>query len=427
MQRSTSGSVSFCLVCLTAVCASVAARPMYASPLAATGQQAAASARQSGTVKEVHASDFVLTTASGDVTVAVPSTGKVMIVPPGSKSLGDATPGTMADVQAGDRALVTGTAGDSPTSFSAGRVILMKSGAIAAVHAADSAAWAQGVGGIVKSVSGQAITVSSGMKTISVATTPNTVVRRYAPGSVNFADAVTSTVAAIQPGDQLRVRGAKSADGTSVTADEIVSGNFKNYSGTIAAIDPAATTITLKDLTTKKMVTVAVSANSDLRRLPPQMATMIAARMKGGAAGGEGGAGGPGGPGGGAPATPQGAGRSAGGPGGPGGAGGPGGGGPGGGGPGGGGPGGGGRAAGADLSRMLSRLPTETLGGLKTGEAVMIVATAPTTDADKAAAITLLVGVDAILAAPRGQSTTLSPWSLGGGGEGEMGGGGGGH
>ena len=335
-----------------------------------------------------------------------------MIVPPGSKSLGDATPGTMADVQAGDRALVTGTAGDSPTSFSAGRVILMKSSAIAAVHAADSAAWAQGVGGIVKSVSGQTLTVSSGMKTISVTTTPNTVVRRYAPGSVNFADAVTSTVTAIQPGDQLRVRGAKSADGTSVTADEIVSGNFKNYSGTIASIDPAATTITLKDLTTKKTVTVAVSANSDLRRLPPQMAMMIAARMKGGAAGGEGGAGGPGG---GAPATPQGAGRSAGGPGGSGGQGG---------GPGGG-PGGGGRAAGADLSRMLSRLPTETLGGLKPGEAVMIVATAPTTEGDKAAAITLLVGVDAILAAPAGQSTTLSPWSLGGGGEGEMGGGGG--
>ena len=71
---------------------------------------------------------------------------------------------------------------------------------------------------------------------------------------------------------------------------------------------------------------------------------------------------------------------------------------------------------------MLARLPTETLGGLKQGDAVMIVATAPATDAgDKATAITLLAGVDAILAAPAGQSTTLSPWSVGS--EGEMAGG----
>jgi hypothetical protein len=74
---------------------------------------------------------------------------------------------------------------------------------------------------------------------------------------------------------------------------------------------------------------------------------------------------------------------------------------------------------------MLSRLPTETLGGLKAGEAVMIVASAPSGEATKGTAITLLVGVDPILAAPAGESTTLSPWSMGGGG-GEGGGGEGG-
>ena len=35
------------------------------------------------------------------------------------------------------------------------------------------------------------------------------------------------------------------------------------------------------------------------------------------------------------------------------------------------------RSAGSDLSQMLSRLPTETLAGLKVGDAVMIVATSP--------------------------------------------------
>ena len=90
-----------------------------------------------------------------------------------------------------------------------------------------------------------------------------------------------STVAAIQKGDQLRVRGTKSADGSTITADELVTGMFKNYSGLIAAVDATAGTVTLKDLTTKKSVTVGVGANSDVRRIPPMMAERVAARMRG--------------------------------------------------------------------------------------------------------------------------------------------------
>ena len=75
-----------------------------------------------------------------------------------------------------------------------------------------------------------------------------------------------------------------------------------------------------------------------------------------------------------------------------------------------------------DLSRMLNRLPTETLAGLKPGDAVMIVASdAPHTS--QPTAITLLAGVEQVLAAHPAGETTLSPWSLGGGGEGEAGGG----
>ena len=67
-----------------------------------------------------------------------------------------------------------------------------------------------------------------------------------------------------------------------------------------------------------------------------------------------------------------------------------------------------------DLSSMLSRLPTETLGGLKAGEAVMIVATSSGAQSNKESAITLLAGVEPILAAqPEGQAMTLSPWSMG--------------
>ena len=66
----------------------------------------------------------------------------------------------------------------------------------------------------------------------------------------------------------------------------MVSGSFKNLAGLIASIDAANGTLTLKDLATKKTVTVTITANSNVRTLPPQAATMFAARAKGGAAGG---------------------------------------------------------------------------------------------------------------------------------------------
>lgn len=368
----------------------------YASAQAAPAAPAATGApRATGTVKATAPGSITVTAASGDVVVNVGDSAKVLVVPPGSKDLKAATPGALSDIAAGDRVLVTGTAGDPATPLNATRLIVMKAAAIADAHAADEAAWAAGVGGIVKSVDTSAGTIllSSGMKTITVSVTPKTIFRHYSDGSVRFQDATASTFTAVQKGDQLRVRGTKSADGGSIAADEVVAGSFRNFSGLISSIDPAGSTVTLKDLTTKQTVTVAISQGSDVHRLPPMVAAAIAARMKGGAAGG-------------------GAGAPAGGmrPGGPGGTA-----------EGGRGPG----SAGHDLSSMISRLPTETLSGLKVGDAVMIVATAPS-GSGHPTAVTLLAGVDPILTAPAGQSMTLSPWSLGGGGGEEAGGGGGG-
>ena len=163
----------------------------------------------------------------------------------------------------------------------------MKAGAIAATHQAEEAAWSKGGGGIVKSVDPATgtIVIASGLKTVTVMVTPQTIIRRYAGNSVRFADAKVSTIAEIHKGDQLRVRGTKSADGSTITADELVTGMFRNYSGLIASIDATAGTVTLKDLATKKTVTVAVGANSDVRRIPPMLAERVAARMKGGTAG----------------------------------------------------------------------------------------------------------------------------------------------
>jgi ribosomal protein S17 len=355
--------------------------------------QAPVAQRAAGTVKSTSATGLTLTTAAGqDVTVAVPDSAKVVVVAPGAKDLKAATSGTLGDVAVGDKVLVTLEPGDAGAGMTAARVILMKAQAIAETHAADEAAWAKGGGGIVKSVDPAAgsIEIASGAKTVTVLVKPETIIRRYSGDSVRFADAKVSTLAEIHKGDQLRVRGTKTPDGSTITADELVTGMFRNYSGLVSAIDTTAGTVTLKDLATKKTVTVAVGSNSDVRRIPAMMAERVAARMKGGApAGGTGGAGAHAGP----PGMPDdGAARE--------------------------------RSAGSDLSQMLSRLPTETLAGLKVGDAVMIVATSPSSDTATPMAVTLLTGVDAILrSSPTGQTMTLSPWSLGGGGEGGEGGG----
>ena len=66
---------------------------------------------------------------------------------------------------------------------------------------------------------------------------------------------------------------------------------------------------------------------------------------------------------------------------------------------------------------MINRMPPASLTDFQKGDAVMIVSTNGTS-ADTATAITVLGGVEPILAAtPKGgQPMTLSPWSLGGGG-----------
>jgi len=363
---------------------------------------AAAPTSQIGTVKAVSGSAITVAKDGGQqVTVMLGDTTKVSQLAPGSTDLKTAAPATAADIAVGDRILATGKAGDTPDKFAATRVILMKSGDIAQKHAQEQADWQKrGSGGLVTAADPAAgtFTIAVGTKKVEVKTTSATIYRRYSGGSVKFEDAVPSTIADLHVGDQLRVRGAKSDDGSSIQAEEIVSGSFANLAGLITTINPADNTITLKDLTTKKTMTVKVTPSSELHDLPERAATMFAARAKGGAAG----AGAPGGAGG-AGAPPAGGGGAPRGQGGP---------------------GGGGRPAGGDLSQMVSRLPPEPFTDLKVGKAVMIVASQSSPSSTTVTAVTLLTGVEPILAAsPDAASMTFSGWNVGGGGGGEGGGG----
>jgi co-chaperonin GroES (HSP10) len=360
--------------------------------LAQAPASATAATRQIGTVRAISGASITLTTDAGQqVAISMADAARILQLAPGSTDLKTAQTITLADIAVGDRVLVTGKAGDDGGTFAASRVILMKSSDIAQKHELEQADWQKrGTGGIVSSIDAGAgvLTVADGTKKIQVNTSSSTKFRRYSGDSVKFEDALPSTLAQIQPGDQLRVRGAKSDDGLSVQAEEVVSGSFKNLAGVITTLDVASGTLTLKDLATKKAMTVKITANSSVRALPPQAAAMFAARARGGAGAAGGGRAGAG--------SGEGAGRGSGG---------------------GEGTGGGGRSAGGDLSQMVNRLPAGAVSDLKVGEAVMIVASQSDPGSATVTAVALLSGVEPILAAtPSGTpAMTLSPWNVGGG------------
>lgn len=367
---------------------------------AKTLQQPAQSAagRAVGTVKNINGKTITLTTDAGEVTIQVQDDARLLRVAPGEKDLKNAAPLQLQDLQAGDRIIVRGAVGPDGKTILAASVIAMKQADIATKQAHDRDEWQRhGVGGLVTNVdaAGNSIKISTNAtgaaKDVTVQLSPQTVLRRYAADSVKFDDAKPAPVSEVRVGDQLRARGNRSPDGAEITADEIVSGTFRNVAGTINSVDVGAGTINVTDLVAKKPVTVKIGPDTQLRKLPPAVAQMIAVRLKGGAAGN-------GAPSGQAqrPADTSNGGQAGGAarPGGP----------------------GAGPTArgGGDMQQMLSRMPAATLADLQKGDAVMIVTTEGTQSG--VTAITLLAGVEAILqASPAGgASSILTPWSLSG-------------
>ncbi|MGB6868094.1 MAG: hypothetical protein WBD93_00660 [Acidobacteriaceae bacterium] len=353
-------------------------------------QAQAAGSRVLGTVESASGNTVVVKTDAGaSAKVTVSDTARILRTAPGEKTLAGATKITVDDIGAGDRVLMV-VAGDPPT---ASIVVVNKKSDLEARQQQEQEDWQRrGVGGIAKSVDAVAgtVTIASGARTITIHTTPGTIVRRYAPDSVKFSDAQASTLAAIQPGDQVTARGDKSADGDEVTAEEIVSGSFRNIAGMVVSTDASAGSFTVKDLFTKKTITIKTTPDSDMRKLDPQTAQMIAMRLKGGAgqAGGGNGAG---------EHRVQGAPGQAGGQGQPGMH----------------APGGNGNGGG--LARVLARSPEIHVSDLHKGDAVIIVAASGSPET--ATAIHLVAGVEPMLqaSASGSQSMFSSAWNLGGG------------
>lgn len=344
--------------------------------------------RPIGVVQSVDApaSKLMLKTDAGpSIEVFLNEATKIVKIKPGERDLTNAAELTFADLSAGDRILVRGQMSADKTSIPATQIVVMTKAELASKQTAEQAAWTRGGFGVVKAIdagSGKVeIEVRTGVpgspaKPMTVQTSDKTIVRRYAPDSVRFADASPSKLADIRVGDQLRARGEKSADGALLTADEVVSGSFRNIAATVVSIDAAANTITVTDLDAKKPLKVRLQPDSSLRRMPEMMARFLSMRLNAGD--GETPAGPPAG------MTP----RPGMGPGGPG-MGGP-----------------------PNPAQMLERMPAAKLDELKPGDALIIASTAGRSTGE-VTAITVLAGVEPILTAPsRNRQSFLGSWNL---------------
>ena len=369
---------------------------------------AANATRFLGTIKAVGTGLLTVKTDAGaERKVTVPEGIRLQRVAPGAKDLSSAAMIQFSDLAVGDRVLVRIAPDPATDPVTAISIVAIPQADLAQKQQKDREEWQKnGVGGLVKSVDPGtgAIVITSGagptLKTITLHTSPTTVLRRYAQDSVNFDQAKAAPLEVIKAGDQLRARGTKSADGLEIAADEVVSGSFRNISGTISSIDKTAMTMTLKDLATKQTVTVHVGADAQMRKLPDVMAKRLASITNSGTNSGSkqgdqasassaGNAnaqtGAPAGTAGNGTRASNGDGTTNGRPGG-----------------------------GGDLQQMLNRAPAIHLSDLQKGDAVMLVSTQGTSEVT---AVTLLAGVEPLLEAPAStQNMLLSNWNMSSGG-----------
>lgn len=293
---------------------------------------------------------------------------------PGAKTLDTATAITLADVGQGDRVWARWRAGSDQKTVPTPQLIVMSKADLAKKQEQERAEWRRrGVSGIVASLnpSTKEITVSSRTmagvpQAVIVPVTDKVMMRRYPPDTIpKYSDAKPSKFEEVKVGDQLRALGDKSADGTHLTAEEVVFGTFRIAGGIVTAIDVATNQVKINDLQTKKPLTIILKPESVLRRYPQGGMFGGGSGGPGAAPGAQGQAQGP------TPPRPQGAGGQ-------------------------GGPQGGGMRGGANMADLLERLPIISINDLKVGDTV-IMSSLQGSDPSQLTAISLVTGIEPLL------------------------------
>ena len=233
-----------------------------------------------GEVKSVDAAaNQIVVKADGGAIVSVSLSDKTTYVrlAPGEKTLTNAAKIALSDIGEGDRVLARGRVAADQKSVPAQQIIQMTKADIAKKQQQEREDWRRrGVLGIISALNPTAkeITVSSRTlagtpQAVIIPITDRVIMRRYPPDEIpKFSAAKLSKFEELKVGDQLRALGDKSADGSRLTAEEVVSGSFRIAGGVVTAINPATNEISINDLQTKKPLTIMVKTDSVLRRFP---------------------------------------------------------------------------------------------------------------------------------------------------------------
>jgi hypothetical protein len=331
-----------------------------------------------GTVVTVNASanQVAVSTTQGQLTFTANERTQILRAQPGVADPKQWPKIAIADIGAGDEvvAYFRGAADQKP--LMATTLVVRTKADLGQLAQSQLEDWKRrGMSGIATAVdpAAKTVTLKAGARTVTVQAGDKTLVRRYTADSAKPADAKPATLADVKPGDQVNVLGNRNTEGTAVEAEQIYSGTFRQIAAQITAVDPTTGELKVTDLATRKPLVIRVASDTTMKKLPEQMAQMLARRYQGGR--------------GGAPAE----GESA--------------------------QGRGGR--GGDIGQMLDRLPAVQLPELKPKDAIMV-STTQGTDPGKVTAIMLLAGVEPILtAAPTATRDIMSGWNLGGGAEGQ--------
>jgi hypothetical protein len=248
-----------------------------------------------GDVVSLSGTSIVIKTKDGSLNVELSPKTEYKRVAAEKPSIASATPAALTDIVAGDKVIVSGVFGDDKTKLPARTVYLMSKSDIAQKNAKDAEKWTtRGISGRVSSVNlaakqiGIEVRGLMGTTTTMITAKDSAVIKRYAPNSVKYTEAVGSSLIDIQPGDMLRASGDKSGDGLSFAADEIITGAFQTVAGTVKSIDAAKNEIVITNLQTNKDMTVSLVTASTMKKFPEEFAQRMV-QMQGGGAQGSGG------------------------------------------------------------------------------------------------------------------------------------------
>lgn len=286
-MRNFAGIRVLCTLALLAGVTALKAQPASTPP---PNDPAITALSVMGVVSELKADtrQVIVTTAAGSVvTVTLSDRTVYMRIPPGEKTKDKFIKIAPTDFTVGDSVFARGRMSEDRKSMPALEFYVMSKDDIAEKKERERDEWTKrGIAGTISAINpeNKEISVDSrtpeGPKPIVIAASADTKFRRYAPDSVRFSDAKPGTFADLKVGDQLRALGTKSTNGSRLTPDEIVTGSFQTISGTVAEIDAEKKEIKIKDLQSQQPVTIALSKDSSMRRLTPEMIAALTPAVK---------------------------------------------------------------------------------------------------------------------------------------------------